>query len=77
MAMPNRKKHKPMKRITVTVDPDDYAAFDRLAQEGEVTASWLIRRSMREFLERRDAHGGVALNIGPTRRRAGGGPEYG
>ncbi len=61
----------------MTVDPDDYAAFDRLAQEGEVTASWLIRRSMREFLERRDAHGGVALNIGPTRRRAGGGPEYG
>ena len=73
VAMPNRRKQKPMKRITVTVDPDDYAAFDRLAQEGKVTASWLIRRSMREFLERRDKDGIVALNIGPARRRAAGG----
>ena len=44
--MANRKKQKPMKRITVTVDPDDYAAFDRMAQHSDVTASWLIRRSM-------------------------------
>ena len=30
-----------MKRITVTVDPDDYAAFDQMARHSEVTASWL------------------------------------
>ena len=57
----------------MTVDPDDYAAFERFAQEGEVAASWEFRRSVREFLERRDKDDGVALNIGPARRHATGG----
>lgn len=70
--MANRKKSKLMKRITVTVDPDDYAAIDRLAQQGEVTASWLIRRSMREFLERHRCQGFVTLPIGQTQRRSSG-----
>ena len=61
-----------MKRITVTVDPDDYAAFDRLAQQGDVTASWLIRRSMRDFLERQEREGFIALPIGADRRRSAG-----
>lgn len=30
--MANRKKQKPMKRITVIVDPDDYATFDKMAR---------------------------------------------
>ncbi|NWH08524.1 MAG: CopG family transcriptional regulator [Alphaproteobacteria bacterium] len=71
--MANRKKLKAMKRITVTVDPDDYASFDKLAQEGDVTASWLIRRSMREFLERHESDGTVVLPKQPVRRRAAGG----
>jgi hypothetical protein len=71
--MPNRKKHKPMKRITVTVDPDDYAAFELLARQVDITASWLIRRSMREFLERQETEGFVAVSIGPVLRAAGGG----
>lgn len=50
--MPNRKKSKAMKRVTLTVDPDDYAAIDKLAHRNDVSASWIIRRSMREFLER-------------------------
>jgi len=50
--MPNHKKSKPMKRITVTVDPGDYEAFDEIARSSDVSASWLIRRSMREFLDR-------------------------
>jgi predicted transcriptional regulator len=41
-----------MKRITVTIEPDNYAAFDKRAHNSDVTASWLIRRSMREFLDR-------------------------
>jgi hypothetical protein len=71
--MPNRKKPKTMKRITVTVDPDDYASFDRLAQQGDVTASWLIRRSMREFLDRYEREGAAAFPFTPARRRAAGG----
>ena len=63
--MANRKKLKPMRRITVTVDPDDYAAFDRMARHSDVTASWLIRRSMREFIERHERDRVVALNLPP------------
>ena len=68
MPMPNLKKPKPMKRITVTVDPDDYAAFSRLARNSEVTASWLIRRSMREFLVRHEEDGVVQVTLGPLKR---------
>ncbi len=62
--MPKRKILKPMKRITVTVDPDDYAAFDKLARNSEVTASWLIRRSMREFLQRHRNGGTIEVTLG-------------
>ncbi len=41
-----------MKRVTVTVDPDNYEVLDQLARRSDFTASWLIPRSMREFLER-------------------------
>lgn len=53
-----------MRRVTVTVDPDDYSAFDELAQNSDVTASWLIRRSMREFLERHSKTDTVSLSLG-------------
>ena len=65
--MANRKKQKPMKRITVTVDPDDYAAFDRMARHSDVTASWLIRRSMREFLDSHRESGVVEVPLGQRR----------
>lgn len=47
-----RKRDKTLKRVTLTLDPDDYAAIDRLAHRSEVSSSWLIRRAVREFLER-------------------------
>jgi hypothetical protein len=50
--MPIRKSSKPKKRVTLTVDPDDYSAIEQLAQHSNVSASWLIRRSMREFLDK-------------------------
>lgn len=53
-----------MKRITVTVDPDDYAAFDQMARHSDVTASWLIRRSMREFLDHHGESGVVEVSLG-------------
>lgn len=57
-----------MKRITVTVDPDDYAAFDSMARHSNVTASWLIRRSMREFIERHEQDRVISLTLPQTRR---------
>jgi predicted transcriptional regulator len=43
-----------MTRITISVDPDDYHAFEDLAQKEDRSAAWMIRKAMREFL---DAHG--------------------
>ncbi len=53
---------KPLRRVTLTVDPDDYATIEELAKRSKVSASWLVRRSMREFLERRGTE-----RIDPTR----------
>ena len=64
--MPRRRKTKPMKRVTVTVDPDDYAALDRLAERSDVSASWLIRRSMREFLQRHPDGRRIDVTPGPN-----------
>ncbi|MDQ2077482.1 CopG family transcriptional regulator [Marinimicrobium sp. ABcell2] len=50
--MSKHRTGKLMKRVTLTVDPDDYSEIDALARRSNVSASWLIRRSMREFLER-------------------------
>lgn len=50
--MSTRKISKPLRRVTLTVDPDDYSAIDELAKQSDVSASWLIRRSMKEFLDR-------------------------
>jgi len=52
--MANRKKDKTLVRVTVSLDPDDYRAFDALAKQENLSAAWFIRRSMREFLERKD-----------------------
>jgi predicted transcriptional regulator len=59
--MANRKKEKTLTRITISVDPDDYASMELLAENSRVSTSWLIRRAMREFLERRE--GGETINI--------------
>lgn len=50
--MLTNRKGKPLRRVTITVDADDFVAFDRLARNQDASASWLIRRSMREFLHR-------------------------
>jgi len=62
--MANRKKPRPMKRVTVTVDPEDYEAIDRMARRSDVSASWLIRRSMREFLDRHRKNGVIEVHLG-------------
>ena len=41
---------KPLKRVTLTVDPDDHMALEALARRSDVSISWLVRRSIREFL---------------------------
>jgi len=67
--MANRKKEKTLTRITISVDPDDYAGMERLAENSRVSTSWLIRQAMREFLERRE--GDEAINISPRAQDTG------
>lgn len=62
-----------MKRITITVDPDDYAAMTRVAKDNDVTVSWLVRRLMREFLDREEREGAFRLEIGRSAKTAAGG----
>lgn len=39
-------------RVTISLDPADYAAFEALGDKAHLSRSWLIRKAMREFLER-------------------------
>ncbi|NTU50538.1 MAG: CopG family transcriptional regulator [Desulfobulbaceae bacterium] len=51
----NRKKQAESRRlirVTISLDPQDYLAFERLGEKAHLTRSWLIRKAMREFLER-------------------------
>lgn len=48
--MSNRRKDKTLKRVTISVDPDDYTVLESIAERSDVSAAWLIRRSIREFL---------------------------
>ena len=64
---------RPMKRITITVQPEDYAAMTRVAKDNDVTVSWLIRRLMRDFLERHEHGGSFRLELGRLRKPAAAG----
>lgn len=40
-------------RLTLLVDPDKKATFERLCAEEDVTPSQMVRRLIREYIERR------------------------
>jgi hypothetical protein len=63
--MANKRKDKPLRRVTVSVDRDDYAALEHLAERRDVTTAWLIRRAMREFLERYSESKTLEVPLGP------------
>ncbi len=39
-------------RVTVSLDLKDYTALESLGQKAQLSRSWLIRKAMREYLER-------------------------
>lgn len=61
--MANRKKEKKLVRVTVSVDPDDYASINDLSRSSGFSASWLIRRAMQEFLERRQEEKNINIDL--------------
>lgn len=48
----NRPVSKKLLRVTISLDPDDYATFEHVGEKTHLSRSWLIRKAMREFLER-------------------------
>ncbi len=61
---------KRLVRATITLDKEDYAALGALAERMEVSSSWLIRQSLREFLDRYGEQGQpeLALRLADKRR---------
>lgn len=56
-----KRKEKKLVRRTFSVEPDDYEALEKLGEENNLSAAWLIRKSMREFLDKMRAGEGVTL----------------
>jgi hypothetical protein len=58
-------------RATISLDKDDYAALGDLARRMEVSASWLTRQAIRDFLDKYGQHGQpeLALQLADKVRR--------
>lgn len=39
-------------RVTVSVTPEDYNTLNMLANQGDVSVSWVVRRAVHEYLQR-------------------------
>ena len=61
--MAGRKKENRLIRATVSLDPHDYKEMDKLAQKSGLSTAWLIRKAMREFLERYSAEVSIDVPI--------------
>jgi len=48
----NRSANKRLIRVTISLDMQDYLAFERMGEKEQLSRSWLIRKAMREFLDR-------------------------
>ena len=50
--MPRPKKDNPLRRVTVSVDSDDYHQMEELARHDGRSTACLIRLAMKDFLTR-------------------------
>lgn len=58
MARPKSDKHPA--RLTVTLDEEDYKEVCARAQRNDVSAAWVIRRAVQDYLGRSSAFVSVA-----------------
>jgi hypothetical protein len=56
-------------RATISLDRQDYAALGKVAERMEVSASWLIRQALRDFLDKYGAQGQPELALHLAARR--------
>lgn len=59
-SMPAKKRFI---RATINLDKDDYNTLGDLAGRMEVSASWLIRQAIRDFLDKYGQHGQPELAL--------------
>jgi len=50
--VPRSKSKKHSARLTVTLDEGEYAELTRLGDELDLSAAWMIRRAVAEFVAR-------------------------
>lgn len=63
MGEPSMAGKKRLIRATISIDKDDYTAMGDLAERMDVSAAWLIRQAIRDFLERYGTNGQPELAL--------------
>lgn len=61
------KASRRLKRVTLTLNPDDWARFEEIGSDSAMATAALIRLAMREFLDRRRDGKTLAVKLGPRR----------
>lgn len=59
--MPRTKSKKQSVRLSVTLDESEYAELTRLGEELDLSAAWMIRRAVSEFVARH--RGGIEADL--------------
>jgi hypothetical protein len=59
--LPRPKSKKQSVRLSVTLDEGDYAELARLGSELDLSAAWMIRRAVSEFVAR--YRSGIAADL--------------
>ncbi len=54
---------KRLVRATISLDKNDYTALGKLAERMEVSASWLTRQAIRDFLDKYGERGQPELAL--------------
>jgi predicted transcriptional regulator len=44
-------------RITISIDPEQYAAVEELATQEERSCAWIIRKAVQEYLNKKSSNG--------------------
>lgn len=60
---------QPLIRVTVSLDSNDYAELGALSEQTEISRSWLIRKAIKDLLERCQEHEQSELPLWVAQRR--------
>lgn len=64
--MANKKREEPVIRVTVGLDQSDHDRLSRIAGSAGVSLAWMMRRAVREFVERVETESNVVMTLSPA-----------